>query len=198
MAFAGGTLGLRTATASGGFVFSGSSGLAAFAVAGAASGAVAGGAQYLASGGITLANGGSWQFNAQAFGESVGVGALLGAATSVAGYGLGKLAGSFLTSETIGPGKLPMQNSGGELIRGIDESGLLTKIGSYDDNGNLASRIDVFGSEHGGIPTPYVHPIGWTQSGIEVPGLTGGWTYDAGLPVRPPNSWEKLLIFMLS
>ena len=51
LAFAGGTLGLGTATASGGLVFSGVSGAAAFAFAGATSGAVAGGAQYLASGG---------------------------------------------------------------------------------------------------------------------------------------------------
>jgi len=161
LAFAGGTLGLGTATASGGFVFSGASGLAAFAFAGAVSGAVAGGAQYFASGGVTLANGGSWGFNAQAFGESVGVGALLGAATSVAGYGLGKLAGSFLTSETMGPGRLPMQNGLGGMIRGVDESGALTKIGIYDENGNLGARIDVFGRSHGGIDgiqTPMLIP----------------------------------------
>src|SRR6266571_8122764 len=96
LAFAGGTLGLGTATASGGFAFSGASGLAAFAFAGATSGAVAGAAQYFASGGITLANGGSWQFNAAEFGESVGKGALLGAALSVAGYGAGKAIGSLL------------------------------------------------------------------------------------------------------
>ena len=193
LAFAGGTLGLGTATASGSFVFSGASGLAAFAFAGAASGAVAGGAQYLASGGIT-------NFNAQEFGNSVVLGALFGAATSVAGYGLGKLAGSFLTSETMGPGRLPMQNGLGGMIRGVDESGALTKIGIYDENGNLGARIDVFAvrsEEHGGILNPNVRPYSWTQRGITVRGLTGGWTY-AEQAVRQPTYWEKLLIFMLS
>src|SRR5439155_15986476 len=146
------------------------------------------------------ANGGSWGFNAQAFGESVGVGALLGAATSVAGYGLGKLAGSFLTSETMGPGRLPMQNGLGGMIRGVDESGALTKIVMYDDKGNLGARIDVFAvrsEEHGEILNPNVRPYSWTQRGITVRGLTGGWTY-AEQAVRQPTYWEKLLIFMLS
>jgi hypothetical protein len=84
------------------------------------------------------------------------------------------------------------------MIRGVDESGVLTKIGIYDENGNLGARIDVFGGSHGGIPTPHVQPYSWTQTGINVPGLAGGWTYDAGWAVRPPTYWEKLLIFMLS
>jgi len=73
----------------------GLSGLGAAVAAGAISGAASGAASYLSQGGFATAMGEQFNWSAQDFAVSVGIGALGGAAGGALGYGVGRLVSSF-------------------------------------------------------------------------------------------------------